>query len=48
MNPGDEVVVTDPTYAGNVRFVFSAEPVERLATLPERLAGGRLEHAVAG
>jgi aspartate/methionine/tyrosine aminotransferase len=31
-----------------VRFVFSAEPVERLATLPERLAGGRLEQAVAG
>jgi aspartate/methionine/tyrosine aminotransferase len=30
-----------------VRFVFSAEPVERLATLPERLAGGRLEQAVA-
>lgn len=30
-----------------VRFVFSAEPVERLATLPERLAGGQLERAVA-
>jgi aspartate/methionine/tyrosine aminotransferase len=30
-----------------VRFVFSAEPVERLATLPERLAGGRLEQAIA-
>jgi aspartate/methionine/tyrosine aminotransferase len=30
-----------------VRFVFSAEPVERLATLPERLAGGRLEQALA-
>jgi aspartate/methionine/tyrosine aminotransferase len=30
-----------------VRFVFSAEPVERLATLPERLAGGRLERAIA-
>jgi aspartate/methionine/tyrosine aminotransferase len=30
-----------------VRFVFSAEPVERLATIPERLAGGRLEQAIA-
>jgi aspartate/methionine/tyrosine aminotransferase len=30
-----------------VRFVFSAESVERLATLPERLAGGRLERAIA-
>jgi aspartate/methionine/tyrosine aminotransferase len=30
-----------------VRFVFSAEPVERLATIPERLAGGRLEEAVS-
>ena len=29
-----------------VRFVFSAEPVERLATIPERLAGGRLAAAV--
>jgi aspartate/methionine/tyrosine aminotransferase len=29
-----------------VRFVFSAEPLERLATLPERLAGGRLARAV--
>jgi N-succinyldiaminopimelate aminotransferase len=29
-----------------VRFVFSAEPVERLATIPERLAGGRLEQAI--
>ena len=27
----------------HVRFVFSAEPVERLATLPERFAGTRLE-----
>ncbi|MGH2945839.1 MAG: pyridoxal phosphate-dependent aminotransferase [Solirubrobacteraceae bacterium] len=27
----------------HVRLVFSAEPVERLATLPERLAGTRLE-----
>src|SRR5207248_7229460 len=26
----------------HVRFVFSAEPVERLQTIPERLAGGRL------
>jgi N-succinyldiaminopimelate aminotransferase len=30
-----------------VRFVYSAEPVERLATIPARLAGGRLEQAVA-
>jgi aspartate/methionine/tyrosine aminotransferase len=30
-----------------VRFVYSAEPVERLETLPERLAGGTLEEAVA-
>jgi aspartate/methionine/tyrosine aminotransferase len=29
-----------------VRFVFSAEPLERLTTLPERLAGGRLAQAV--
>ena len=27
----------------HVRFVFSAEPVERLATFPERFAGTRLE-----
>lgn len=30
-----------------VRFVFSAEPLERLETLPERLQGGRLAAAVA-
>jgi aspartate/methionine/tyrosine aminotransferase len=30
-----------------VRFVFSAEPVERLQEIPERLAGTRLEQAVA-
>jgi aspartate/methionine/tyrosine aminotransferase len=30
-----------------VRFVFSAEPVERLATIPERLAGGTLAAALA-
>jgi aspartate/methionine/tyrosine aminotransferase len=29
-----------------VRFVFSAEPVERLETLPERLAGGTLAAAL--
>jgi aspartate/methionine/tyrosine aminotransferase len=29
-----------------VRFVFSAEPLERLATLPERLAGGRLARGI--
>jgi hypothetical protein len=28
-----------------VRFVFSAEPLERLRTLPERLAGTRLAAA---
>jgi aspartate/methionine/tyrosine aminotransferase len=38
---GDEVA------AGHVRFVFSAEPVERLQEIPERLAGTRLEEAVA-
>jgi aspartate/methionine/tyrosine aminotransferase len=31
-----------------VRFVYSAEPVERLEELPERLAGGSLVAAVAG
>jgi aspartate/methionine/tyrosine aminotransferase len=31
-----------------VRFVFSAEPVERLETIPERVAGTRLAEAVAG
>jgi aspartate/methionine/tyrosine aminotransferase len=30
-----------------VRFVFSAEPVERLEEIPGRLAGTRLEEAVA-
>jgi aspartate/methionine/tyrosine aminotransferase len=30
-----------------VRFVFSAEPVERLETIPERLEGGKLAAAVA-
>jgi aspartate/methionine/tyrosine aminotransferase len=29
-----------------VRFVFSAEPVERLETIPERLAGGSLARAL--
>lgn len=29
-----------------VRFVYSAEPLERLATIPERLAGGRLAAAL--
>jgi aspartate/methionine/tyrosine aminotransferase len=38
---GDEVA------ARYVRFVFSAEPVERLQEIPERLAGTRLEKAVA-
>jgi aspartate/methionine/tyrosine aminotransferase len=31
-----------------VRFVFSAEPAERLESLAERLEGGRLAAAVAG
>jgi len=30
-----------------VRFVFSAEPVERLETIPDRVAGTRLAEAVA-
>jgi aspartate/methionine/tyrosine aminotransferase len=30
-----------------VRFVFSAEPVERLETIPERVAGGTIARAVA-
>jgi hypothetical protein len=30
-----------------VRFVFSAEPVERLETIPERVAGGTIAEAVA-
>jgi len=37
---GDEVA------ARHVRFVFSAEPTERLATIPERVAGTRLAAAV--
>ena len=32
--------------ARHVRFVFSAEPVERLETIPERLAGGTLAKAL--
>ena len=39
---GDEVA------ARYVRFVFSAEPVERLETIPERVAGTKLAEAVAG
>ncbi|MGH7575307.1 MAG: hypothetical protein ACREM1_09315, partial [Longimicrobiales bacterium] len=35
-----------PVAERHVRFVFSAEPVERLATIPERLAGGTLAAAV--
>ena len=31
-----------------VRFVFSAEPVERLETIPDRMAGTKLAEAVAG
>ena len=36
-----------PVAAGYVRFVFSAEPVERLETIPERVAGGTIARAVA-
>jgi aspartate/methionine/tyrosine aminotransferase len=36
-----------PVAERHVRFVFSAEPVERLATIPERLAGGTLAAAAA-
>jgi aspartate/methionine/tyrosine aminotransferase len=38
---GDEVA------ARYVRFVFSAEPVERLQEIPARLSGSRLEEALA-
>jgi aspartate/methionine/tyrosine aminotransferase len=38
---GDEVAVR------YVRFVFSAEPVERLETIPDRVAGTKLAEAVA-
>jgi aspartate/methionine/tyrosine aminotransferase len=37
-----------PVADRHVRFVFSAEPVERLATLPDRLARGTLAGAAAG
>src|SRR5262249_43877126 len=37
----------DDVAARHVRFVFSAEPLERLATIPERLAGTNLAAAVA-
>jgi aspartate/methionine/tyrosine aminotransferase len=30
-----------------VRFVFSAEPVQRLEEIPERVAGGKLAAAVS-
>ncbi len=36
-----------PVAERHVRFVFSAEPVERIMTLPERLAGGALASALA-
>jgi aspartate/methionine/tyrosine aminotransferase len=36
-----------PVAERHVRFVFSAEPMERLETIPERLAGGTLAAAVA-
>ena len=38
---GDEVA------ARYVRFVFSAEPVDRLETIPDRVAGTKLAEAVA-
>jgi len=38
---GDEVA------ARHVRFVFSAEPVERLESIPDRVAGTKLAEAVA-
>ena len=37
-----------PVAERHVRFVFSAEPVERIETMPERLAGGTLAAAVEG
>ena len=37
-----------PVAQRHVRFVFSAEPVDRLATIPERLAGGTLAAAIDG
>jgi aspartate/methionine/tyrosine aminotransferase len=36
-----------PVAERNVRFVFSAEPVERLETIPERLAGTQLAAAAS-
>ncbi|HEX5467718.1 MAG TPA: pyridoxal phosphate-dependent aminotransferase [Gaiellaceae bacterium] len=38
---GDEIA------GRHVRFVFSAEPVERLETIPDRMAGTKLAEAVA-
>lgn len=38
---GDEVA------AGHVRFVFSAEPIERLRTIAGRVAGTRLAEAAS-
>jgi hypothetical protein len=31
-----------PVVENHVRFIFTAEPVERLATIPERFAGATL------
>jgi hypothetical protein len=36
-----------PVADRHVRLVFSAEPVERLATIPDRLARGTLAAAAA-
>jgi hypothetical protein len=36
-----------PVADRHVRFVFSAEPVDRIETIPERLAGGTLGVAAA-
>jgi hypothetical protein len=38
---GDEIA------ARYVRFVFSAEPVDRLETIPDRVDGTKLAEAVA-
>jgi aspartate/methionine/tyrosine aminotransferase len=37
-----------PVAERHVRFVFSAESLERIQTIPERLANGTLAAAVAG
>ena len=44
---GAFVVSTLTNYLLSVRFVFSAEPVERLQTIPDRVANTKLAKAVA-